>query len=157
MSNIEIIEKKYQEAVRGIKEEWLLSTNNNWYNYITSLPVLLQVTYMIVVFHNQVYNGGFHQYFVNKYGQFAKQTINFLIQIKATNKAGLLQRALLIVNNQTMPEIIFREKLLEMDLNDLFKSNKLDKKLGELDNMYYDSENEDIMQLLGNYLRDNLK
>ena len=88
--------------------------------------------------------------------QFAKQTINFLIQIKAFNKAKLLQRALLIVNNKKLPDSIFREKLLKNDLNNLFESNKLDKPLEELDNLHYECEDEDIMQLLGNYLKSDL-
>ncbi|MPT34194.1 MAG: DUF4375 domain-containing protein, partial [Flavobacterium sp.] len=103
MSYTKLIEEKYAEAVKGIKEkeEWSNEPNTKWYKYIIGLPVQLQICYLIVVFHNQIFNGGFHQYFVNGYGQFAKETIDALKTIGALKKAELLEEALKIVNSES--------------------------------------------------------
>jgi hypothetical protein len=152
MSNSEIIEKKYAEAVQGIKEEWFLNANNKWYKYVMGLPIQLQVTYLIVILHNQVFNGGFHQYFVNGYGQFAKETINALIEVGAIRKAELLAEAFEIVNIGNNSYEVFRNKLLKKEIKALFVGDDLSDSLNKLDNDYYLSEAEDINQLLGRYL-----
>ncbi|AQX06614.1 DMP19 family protein [Elizabethkingia meningoseptica] len=73
--NISLIENTYSEATKGIKEEWFYTDIPYWYSYIVNLPKKLRTTYLIVILENQVSNGGFHQYFINAYGQFAKETI----------------------------------------------------------------------------------
>ncbi|AYN00137.1 DUF4375 domain-containing protein [Chryseobacterium sp. 3008163] len=83
MNNQELIEKTYLEATKGIKEDWFFSDIPYWYSYVVNLSKHLQVTYLTVVLENQVLNGGFHQYFANSYGQFAKETIDALIEIGA--------------------------------------------------------------------------
>jgi hypothetical protein len=107
------------------------------------------------VLHNQVFNGGFHQYFVNGYGQFANETINALIEIGALRKAELLKEALDKVNVENNSFEIFREKLIAKDIEALFVGNDLYDPLDKLDNSYYDSEEEDINLLLGKYLESN--
>ena len=77
----QLIEKIYSQAVSGIEDKWLSSIGSDWYDHIRSLPGNLQVTYMTVILHNQVINGGFHQYFLNGYGQFAEPTIECLENI----------------------------------------------------------------------------
>lgn len=153
MNYTELIEEKYTKAVKGIKEEWFNEPNTKWYEYVIGLPSQLQVCYLIVVFHNQVFNGGFHQYFVNGYGQFAKETINALAIIGALKKADLLEEALKIVNFENYSDNTFRKKLLEKQIPQLFSKDNLFEPLDNLDNSYYTVENEDIEQLLGNYLR----
>jgi hypothetical protein len=153
MDNAKIIEEKYAEAVQGFREEWLVVINENWYNHIVNLQAPLQITYMVVVMHNQVFNGGFHQYFVNGYGQFAKETIDSLTQINAIKRADLLRKALLLVNKENLPDHVFRELLLKKKLDALVVSDELDEPLDELDSIYYNIEDEDIVELLGNYLR----
>ncbi len=39
MDNIEIIEREYGEAVKGLNKEWFYSTDGHWYDYITRLPL----------------------------------------------------------------------------------------------------------------------
>lgn len=153
MSNTKLIEEKYAKAVKDIKEEWFIKSNTNWYKYIIGLPIQLHICYLIVVFHNQIFNGGFHQYFVNGYGQFAKETIDALKTIGALKKAKLLKDALNIVNSEDDPDDIFRKKLLEKQIPDLFSTDSLFESLDNLDAVYYSDENEDIEQLLGSYLR----
>jgi hypothetical protein len=116
MSNSEIITKKYAEAVQGIKAEWFEKPDNKWYDYLINLPIELQTTYLLIVLHNQVFNGGFHQYFVNGYGQFAKETIDALIEIGAFRKAELLKKALDEVNAENDSLEVFREKLITKDI-----------------------------------------
>ncbi len=153
MSYTELIEEKYAESVKGIKEEWFNEPNTKWYEYIIGLPIQLQICYLIVVFHNQIFNGGFHQYFVNGYGQFAKETINALKSIGALKKAELLEDALEIVNSENYSEGTFRMKLLEKQIPQLFFKDDLFEPLDNMDNIYYTDVNEDIDQLLGSYLR----
>jgi hypothetical protein len=147
----EIIESKYAEAVKGIKGEWFTDTNEEWYAYIVSLPDPLQFTYLIVVLNNQVLNGGFHQYFVNGYGQFAQKTIIALEAIGASQKAGLLNAALEIVNLYSDDDNVFRKKLLQKNIPELFIEDDLFEPLDQLDTAYYENE-EDIVSLLGKYL-----
>ena len=108
---------------------------------------------MIVVFHNQIYNGGFHQFFVNGYGQFAKETINILITIGALNKAKLLKEALNFVNAENNTDAVFRKKLLEKEIKSLFIDDNLFEPLDKLDAQYYAIEKEDLEQLLCDYLQ----
>lgn len=151
MNNNEIICEKYREAATGIKEDWLNADTSKWFDYVISLPLQLQITYLIVILDTQIINGGFHQYFVNGYGQFAKETIMALIEIGAFKKAELLKEALLKVNNENLNDEQFRKKLLLKGIIDLFKNDSLFEPLDKLDNAYYENE-EEIEQLLGSYL-----
>lgn len=108
---------------------------------------------MVVIFHNQVFNGGLHQYFVNRYGQFAKETIDALKLIGAFKKADLLKNALQIVNSEKNSDEVFREKLLKEQIPELFVEHGFFDLLDSLDDIYYADETEDIALLLGNFLR----
>jgi len=153
MSNSELIAKKYSEATKGIKDEWFTKANSKWFDYVSSLPMDLQATYMVVILENQVINGGFHQYFVNGYGQFADKTIGHLITIGALEKAKLLKQAFKIVNVANDNIDVFRANLLSKKIDALFVEDDLFDPLDELDKVYYDAE--DIEKALGNYLANN--
>lgn len=90
--NQEITDKYYKEAVKDLNDV-VLQDKDLWYSYILHLPIHLQVTYTIIVFHQQVFNGGFHQYFFNSYGQFAYLTVDHLKLIKAFKTAEILEKA----------------------------------------------------------------
>lgn len=151
----ELIEKNYIKAVSGLKEVWLLPPKSNkWYEYITSLPVNEQLTYMIIVLNNQVFNGGFHQYFTNGYGQFALKTVNHLKLIGANEKADILLKAYTIVNYKNVNEQEFRIALLNKLIEKLFISDDLFSPLDKIDDEY-DNSNENIEQLLNEYLKSN--
>ncbi|TGL23751.1 DUF4375 domain-containing protein [Leptospira bourretii] len=150
MSYSELIEKNYAEAVEGIKEEWLKEPNTKWYEYVIGLPMQLRICYLIVVFHNQIFNGGFNQYFVNGYGQFATETVSALKKIGALEKADLLVDALKIANFEKFSDDTFRKQLLEKKIARLFSTEDL---FESLDNRYYIDTSEDLQKLLESYLR----
>ncbi|WP_284461225.1 DUF4375 domain-containing protein [Chryseobacterium sp.] len=152
MENQELIERTYLESTKGIKEEWFVSEIPHWYSYIINLPAYLQITYLTVVLENQVLNGGFHQYFANGYGQFAKEAVEALIEIGAFKKSNLLDKALQIVQDENMNDVEFRKELLNKTLKKLFVTDDLYEPLESLDDVYYDIEDEDISDLLGAYL-----
>jgi hypothetical protein len=152
MKNSELIEKTYSEAVKGIKEDWLLNSNTNWYDYVINLPIQLKVTYLVIVLHNQVFNGGFHQYFVNGYGQFAKETIIALSDIGGFRRSALLENAFKIVNANNISIEVFRKQLLDKVIEPLFTTDELYDPLDELDTEYYNIVDEEIEGLLGDYL-----
>jgi len=152
MSNAEVIEEKYEEAVSGMKEEWFNAIDTKWYDYVVGLPIRLQIVYLVVVLHNQIFNGGFHQYFVNGYGQFAKETINSLKIIGALKKAELLKEALETVNKENSSDEVFRRQLLNKEIAQLFSNDKLFEPLDKMDSAYYADEGEDVEKLLVYYL-----
>lgn len=147
-----LIDKFYQDSVKGIKEEWFHDISvPNWYSYVANLSKKTKITYLIIVFNNQVFNGGFHQYFLNGYGQFTIETIDALIEIEAFESANILYRAYTLINSNNIDDLEFRDKLLSQKIDDLFTKDILNKPLEELDDMYYD-KNEDIENLLGMFL-----
>ena len=156
MNNQELIEKIYLESTKGIQKEWFVSEMPHWYSYVINLPKHLQVTYLTVILENQVLSGGFHQYFVNAYGQFAKETVDALIEIGAFKKSNLLDTARNIVQGGLNDED-FRKQLMNKTVEKLFIDDDLFDPLEELDNIYYDLEDEDISELLGKYLKSNVK
>ena len=149
---MEIIKRLYQKAIKGIKEEWLTSSDFSWYNYILNLPTHLKSTYLIVVFHNQVINGGFHQYFSNRYGQFVEETIVTLSKIGAIEKSDILRKAFNVVNYDQLDSESFKSRLIQGRLDKLFLKDDLFDSLEELDTSYYNS-NEDIKKLLIVFLK----
>ena len=152
MNNFKLIEKLYSEVIEGINPTWYLTDDSKWYDHIISLPSNLQITYLIVILHNQVFNGGVHQYFVNGYGQFAKETIKALNTIGATKKSLLLEKALALVNASNDPDELFRKLLKSKQIKSLFKTDELFKLLNKLDIDFYNIEDEEMEELLANYL-----
>jgi len=148
----ELIERTYAEAAKGINGDWFLNANTNWYEYIVNLPLNQKIAYLIIVLNNQVSNGGFHQYFVNGYGQFALETIKALLEIGAEQRAQLLAVAYNTVNKDHLTQDIFRTLLLEKSIKSLFVTDELYEPLNDLDIQYYTIDNEDIENLLGIFL-----
>lgn len=90
MSDSALIDLVYESAVKGLKDEWLESKSSKWYDYIVNLPENEKVVYTIAVLDMQINNGGFNQYFVNGYGQFARETIKSLELINAQKTGEIL-------------------------------------------------------------------
>ncbi|MCQ4142277.1 DUF4375 domain-containing protein [Chryseobacterium sp. EO14] len=153
MNNREIIEKFYLQSTKGMKDEWFVSDIPYWYSYIVNLPLHLQTTYLTVILESQVFNGGFDQYFVNGYGQFAKETIDALIEIGAFKKSNLLEKAFNLVKDDTISNDEFRKQLLNKTLKRLFNEDILNESFRKLDDTYYDIEDENVEDLLADYLR----
>jgi len=151
MKNQEITDRYYKEAVKGLNEV-ILHDKNLWYSHVTYLPIHLQVVYTIIVFHQQVFNGGLHQYFFNSYGQFAYLTVNNLRLVKAFKAANILEKALNQVNIEQYSISEFREKVFNRKLSPIVNFNEeLSDFLDVLDDDY-DSLDENLEQLLVDYL-----
>jgi len=151
-----IIDKAYSEAVKGLNEE-ILDDCDAWYNYVLKLPKAQQVVFSIILFNWQIENGGFHQYFFNSYGQFAYLTINNLKLIEASQRADLLDSATYLVNEEYFIQDKFRHLIFNREFSKIVDfDDLLFNQLNELDDKYYELEQENIMNLLENYLN-NLK
>lgn len=152
ISDSDLIDFAYSSAVENLKEEWLEASSAEWHNHIVNLPEKERVVYTVSILDMEVNNGGFNQYFVNGYGQFAKETIKSLELISAFKTAEILAKALDKVQNG-LADNDFRKKLLEGKIENLYDSDELEDYLTFLDDEYYQYE-DDIGKLLGNYLRD---
>ncbi|HEY1113020.1 MAG TPA: DUF4375 domain-containing protein [Chitinophagaceae bacterium] len=156
MENKETIEDNYKRAVAGLNAI-VLNDKDLWYSYIINLPTHLQVTYTIIVFHQQVFNGGLHQYFFNSYGQFAYLTLDHLRLIKAWTTADILCRALKKVNIEGYSLYEFRDRVYNRQLDRIVNFEViLGDSLNRLDSEY-DSLNENVEQLLLEYLNNTCK
>lgn len=150
---MELIDKLFDEAVSGIKEDWFTFKDNSWYDYVMNLAPSLRIVYLIEIFDAQVFNGGFEQYYTNCYGIFSQGTIMALQSVRAFKKADLLKRALSIVKSDDDTEDAFREKLLTRN-HEIFRGNSLSYLLNDLDNEYYNSyEDENLRNLLIDFFR----
>lgn len=149
----ELIEKIYYEAVADI-DQTMLENSDEWYNYVVTLPIKQRVTYTIIVFHGQIENGGFHQYFFNAYGQFGYLTVDSLKLIGSNQRADMLQTALDTVNSDNVSEHEFRYLIFERKLKKIvdFDDNLFDF-LDDLSDKYYHLEEENIDELLMKYLQ----
>lgn len=152
MKNEEIIEKYYKEAVSGLNEI-VLNDKDLWYNYVINLPINLQTVYTTVVFHQQIFNGGLHQYFFNSYGQFAYLTVEHLKLIKAFKTSDILEKAIRKVNTEGFKVNEFREKVFNREFNRISDFDEELCNFLELLDDEYDNLNEDFEQLLMDYLQ----
>jgi len=147
-----IIDKTYSDAVKGLDEK-ILRDCDSWYSYVLNLPLSEQVAYTVALLNWQVENGGFHQYFFNSYGQFAYLTIKNLKLIGALQRADLLDTATHLVNEEYLIEETFRHLIFNRELSKIVDFDEvLFNKLNELDDKYYNMEDENIFDLLGEYL-----
>lgn len=147
-----IIDKTYSEAVKGLDDE-ILKDCDTWYNYVLNLPKAQQVIYTVTLLDWQIENGGFHQYFFNSYGQFAYLTIKNLKLIEASQRADLLDSATHLVNEEYLIEDDFRHLIFNRELSKIVDfDDELFSMLNELDDKYYELEQENIIDLLENYL-----
>ncbi|MDQ1162553.1 hypothetical protein QE422_002921 [Chryseobacterium sp. SORGH_AS 447] len=156
MKNEEISSKYYANSVKGLNDK-ILNDKDLWYDYINDLPQNLQVTYTIIIYHEQVFNGGLHQYFFNSYGQFAYLTIENLKLIKAFEASKILEKAVEIVNSEHYDIEEFRTRIFSRKLEKITEfDDEIFDSLEKLDDEYYDLD-EDLEQLLVDYLQNHLK
>jgi hypothetical protein len=148
-----IIDKTYSEAVKEL-DETILTDSDAWYKHVLNLPKDQQVVYTVILLQWQVENGGFHQYFLNSYGQFAYLTIKNLKSIGASQRANLLDTATHLVNEEYLIEDDFRQRIFNREFSKIVDFDDiLFDKLNELDDQYYDLKNENILELLSNFLK----
>ncbi len=153
MLDSEIIDYYYSSATSQIDARWFEELSyDRWYDYIIGLDDKEKVAYLVSILDEEVYNGGFNQYFIDGYGQFAIETIYVLKQIEAFKMADLLRLAFEAVNSDDLDGITFRRKLLAGEINRLYDDDNLDDYLELLSGKYTCYE-ENIGFLLGKYLR----
>lgn len=147
-----LIDKKYTEAVAGIND-LMLQDMEKWYQYIAGLPTDLQVVYTVMVYYQQIHNGGLHQYYFNPYGMFVFLTIENLKKINAMKSLEILSSSLEKVNQEGLSEEEFRERVFNRQIDAITEfDDELGDILDELDSEFYESE-EDVIGLLEEYLK----
>jgi hypothetical protein len=151
MSTIEKINTYFHKSVLGIDERLLLD-GEAWYSYVANLGTKEQIVYTALVFHQQVMNGGLHQYFYNQYGQFGYLTLQHLKAIGEDRAAEILQLALEMANPEKLSEVEFRKIIFARQHQGIAD---MDQQLGDqldvLDNKYYDL-NDSLVGHLVTYL-----
>ena len=130
----------------------MINLDEKWYNHITALPEKEKTVYHVAILDEEVDNGGFNQYFINGYGQFAMDTIISLNLIHANKTALILAKALHLVNQENIDNHIFRRELLLGNIERLYVDEELDDALVVLDEEY-SLYRDNLGTLLGNYLR----
>ncbi|GAB2522836.1 DMP19 family protein [Spirosoma aerophilum] len=147
-----LVESTYQKAIAGLDRDILIAPYPVWYNYVMKLPVPQRSVYVVIVFHNQVFNGGFHQYFLNSYGQFAYETIDWLRRIEAFPQAAVLNRAIERLSLEEPTDERLISKIANKNLSCIvdFEEETFEY-LNKLDDEYY-ACNENLEQLLGSFL-----
>ncbi|RFZ81639.1 DUF4375 domain-containing protein [Mucilaginibacter terrenus] len=153
MSDASFIEEQYEDIISGIKPEWVFK-QEQLSEYLLALPTWRQAIYFIVNLDNQVFNGGFHQYFTNRYGAFAQEAINALIMIGATDTAKIVKRAYQLVNAANDAPVVFQEKILKKRYKNLITDEDLFEPLNQLDKAYANN-GEDVMEMLLNFITGN--
>lgn len=152
MNKAEVINSYYKEAVKGLNETILIE-GELWYSHILYLPKHLQIVYTVEIFFQQVNSGGLHQYFFNRYGQFAYLTIDNFKLIKAFELAQILERALDKVNEEQYSIDEFRKRAYSRKLDRIVNFDReLADFLDELDDEI-DSLDEDLETLYLDYLK----
>lgn len=145
------VDEIFAAAVKGLREEWFNFADDNWYQYVMNLPVHEKVTYLVIILEAQVLNGGFDQYFANRYGIFANMTIESLNLIGAVKKAALLERAVAIVNVDNDSQDVFMQKLIVGELHFFRKDSPAMFILDVLDDEYYAHEDGDLVDMLAGF------
>ncbi len=120
-----------------------------WVKAVDELTDGERIVYLIGILNQQVLNGGFEQYFDNRYAIFGYETADILDSIKATRTSSLLRKALGIVNIQKLHGDDYKEYVWETLIGE-----ELIDQLEDLTDQYYDEDQvEDLELLTGNYLK----
>ena len=154
MTTTDTINKYYKQSVVGITAETLKNCDQ-WYNCIIVKPDYLQAVYTYVILYQQVYNGGFHQYFANGYGLFGELTIYYLKQMGATKCAAIVQEAMDAINAESYSPEELRQRIFNNQIPTIRDfDDAVWNILDNLDKRYYNLENdgEDIEALMVGYL-----
>ncbi len=151
MNDQDLIDKYFQQAVKNLKEEFFLNYEL-WDEYVSGLPEANKIVYLITVLHDQVFNGGFHQYFLNSYGMFSQETIVCLDKIGAKKTSALLSEVHGYVNYLKLDGPTFKKRVFDKNLDKIVNfDDELYDILDSKDDIYYDLD-EDLEKLLSNYL-----
>ncbi|WP_075344217.1 DMP19 family protein [Tenacibaculum agarivorans] len=146
-----LIDKHFNDVVKGLDEK-NLEDYNLWHSYVNSLEIKQKATYLASILDGQVFNGGFHQYFLNSYGTFANLTLEILEKMNSIKLYKILSKVInevnyLKLNIEDFNKIIFNrnlDKLVNFD-DDLYDS------LDKYDDLYYQLR-DDLINDLGKFI-----
>lgn len=148
LSDESVIDYFYTLSVKGIDVNWFNENvdYNKWYNHVINLPLNQKVAYVLSIMDEEVSNGGFEQYFGNKYGIFIYEVLEALIIIKANRTAQIIDSVIKLINpkNENKETVIL--KIIQDKI--IFNENELE----QLDDLYFLYE-DNLGELIGNYLR----
>lgn len=153
LTNQELINYVYYEIAGKCLNEKIYDWSHTkmWYDTVFELSEPVRYTYGIGILNMQVINGGFEQYYDNNYGIFAEDTLNGLKAIGADLTFELLKSSLAILIKHKSPQTDLFDFIIESKYWD---NKEIEQVLDRLDDEYYNLEdNEDLTELLGNYLR----
>lgn len=142
------------EAIRNNISDF--SNTNKWFEVVMKMPKPVSLIYRVIIFNQQVSNGGLIQYFDNGYGIFSYDTLKDLKNLKADLFYTLLEEALEIIN----PENFQGEDFIEYVINRKYETNfkSITKKLNALEEEYYKREYVDILiKKAANYFRTHIQ
>lgn len=105
-----------------------------------------QAIYSIWWLEAEVNNGGFHQYFWNSAGDHADAALKSLKKIGATQTASLLEKAIDIAFDGTLPESRSKRQM-QLEVDEDLKVEKLN----QLDTEFY-AYSEDFYKMLDAYV-----
>jgi hypothetical protein len=153
----QLIQRYYDLAGEKLRLRMIDWTDGKkWKEIVSGLAKSVQLVYRIGILNMQVMNGGFLQYFDNRYGIFAYQTLDDLKLVGAIETEKILAQALLIINpndykNDRFFDYIFLHKYNPdwERIADTFDEQQLDNKYYELD------RKENLELLIAAYLRNN--
>jgi hypothetical protein len=153
----ELIEHVYTDlAGAKLREEmtdW--ADGKNWKQVVSKLPRPVQLVYRIAILNMQVMNGGFIQYFDNRYGIFAYETLKDFKLINANKSYELLDESLSIINSKDYRGERFFRFIFGHEYNSDWDA--LADKLEPLDEKWYALDGvEHLESLIGSYLRKKL-
>jgi len=116
------------------------------------LPRGLRVSHNLMSLESEVSNGGFHQFFGNSSGRFARETLEDCRLVGALKKASLLKRAMGLID-----DYIAATDRVPTDDDDPFTLDPVDSPEAEMDRLeeaYYAlEETESVYRLVAAYIR----
>ena len=117
----------------------------------SSFPEPLKTVYSVMSFEADVNCDGFNGFFINSHGFMAFDTLVALQKIGAEKTAEILKKALLAINRDGKSDEELKRAIADEEIEELYESDEMDEKLHELDNQFYESE-ENISALLEAYI-----
>ena len=151
------------QKVKTIEQVWEIEDQNNFVAHMSlyidekceygdkigKLNKKEKVIFMTKNLEDEVYNGGFLQFFYNSSGMFSNQLVKAFQEIGATYTADICQKAVRALKRRLPKNEERREKLL-----DKIVDKDIENILSECDDMFYE-EKEDLVQLNYEYIMKN--
>lgn len=150
----QVIYEIYLRATSGLQDDFFGARSYlPWYQYVQALSEVEQVVYLILSMHDQVMNGGFNQYYVNRYGLFCYETVDKLQVIKSIEAKHILLKSIEVVDKDPSDHDKFRQMIYKNEYAHLYEDNLLENQLYSLDDSYF-RISETVLLNLAEYVRE---